>query len=222
VRDLRYLHEISHGASMPYVADCNLPTFEAKMFRNEREASTYTEMAIYLEFPELRQITFDHPIFMDRFLFPDGDYARPDPHWLERWQSEPDLVSQELMYERARVIWAKEEEIDRHDPQIVWLRRYGEQGDAWVRVWAQRYRLVEDAMIRLREESRAGRRAEAAKRHLDWLISDEIAGGSDVPFREEAAAFKASFDRLIHAYDSAMAEADQVPVKSGALAGASP
>jgi len=222
VRDLRYLHEISHGASMPYVAQCNIPTFEAKMFRNEREASTYTEMAVYLEFPELRPQTFDHPIFMDRFLFPDGDFERPDPHWLGRWQSEPDLVFQELMYERARVIWAKEEEIDRDDPQIVWLRRYGEQGAAWVRVWAARYQMVEDAMIRLREESRAGRRAEAAQRHLDWLLSPAVAGGSDVPFRDEAAAFKASFDTLIEAYDRAMARADQVPVKSGALAEAGP
>ncbi|HEX8194554.1 MAG TPA: hypothetical protein VF552_16830 [Allosphingosinicella sp.] len=220
VRDLRYLHEISHGASMPYVAACNLPTFEAKMFRNEREASTYTEMAIYLDFPELRPLTFSHPIFMDRFLFPGGNYEAPDARLLERWKSEPDLVFQELMYERARVIWAGEEEIDRQDPQIVWLRRYGEQGDAWVRVWAERYRLVEERMIGLREESRAGDRAGAAARHLDWLLSSDIAGGSDVPFRREAEAFKASFDRLIETYDRAMAQAAQVPVKSGALSGA--
>ena len=214
IRDLRYLHEISHAASMPYIRSGNLPTFEAKMFRSEREASTYTEMAIYLEFPGLRALTFDHPIFMDRFLFPDGDFERPDENLLERWRSEPDLVFQELMYERARVIWAAEDEIDRDDPQIVWLRRYGEQGSAWVEVWSRRYQLVEDAMIALRDASREGRRAEAAKRHLDWLLSDPIASGSTVPFRDEAEAFRQSFDALIEVYDSAMARAEQVPVKS--------
>jgi hypothetical protein len=217
IRDLRYLHEISHAASMPYIANGNLPTFEAKMFRSEREASTFTEMAVYLEFPELRPLTFDHPLFVDRFLFPDGELSRPDPVLLGRWRSEPDLVFQELMYERARVIWAAEEEIDRDDPQIVWLRRYGEQGAAWVQVWSRRFQLVEDAMISLRDQSRAGRRGEAARRHLGWLMSDGIAGGSTVPFRDEAVAFHRSFDNLIEVYDQAMARADQVPVKSEAL-----
>lgn len=220
IRDLRYLHEMSHAASMPYVANCNRPTFEAKMFRNEREASTYTEMAVYLEFPELRPRAFDHPIFMDRFLFSDGDLSQPDADLVGRWRSEPDLVFQELMYERARVIWAAEDEIDRDDPQVVWLRRYGEQGAAWAEVWSRRYQIVEDSMIRLRAESRAGRRSDAAKRHLDWLLSDAIAGGSTVPFRDEAVAFRRSFDNLIALYDRAMERADQVPVKSEALGAA--
>lgn len=222
IRDLRYLHEMHHAANMPYIARLNLPTFEAKMFRSEREASTFTEMAIYLALPDLRPRTFAHPIFVDRFLFPSGDLAAPDRRLLERWASEPDLVFEELMYERARVIWAAEDEIDADDPQIVWLRRYGEQGANWIDVWSRRYQQVEDAMIALRERGRTLGRAEAARLHLDWLLSPEIAGGSDVPFRDEAAAFRASFDRLIEIYDRAMAEADQVPVKSGTGGAASP
>jgi hypothetical protein len=34
-----------------------------------------------------------------------------------------------------------------------------------------------------------------------------------VPFREEAVAFRESFDRLIEEYDRAMVQARQVPVK---------
>ena len=213
IRDLRYLHEIHHAATLAYISNGNVPTFEAKAFRNEREASTFTEMAIYLELPDLRPLTFAHPLFVDRFLFPDGDLDRPDQRLLARWRSEPDLVFQELMYERARVIWAKEEEIDAGDPQIVWLRRYGEQGSNWVKVWSRRYQQVDDAMIRLREGCAKEGRAAAARRHMDWLLSDDTAGGSTIPFRLEAEAFRESFDTLIAVYDSAMAAANQGPVK---------
>ena len=214
IRDLRYLHEICHASSMPYVRDANLATLEAKNFRNEREASTFTEMAIYLELPELRALTFDHPIFADRFLYAGGDPARPNERIFRRWRDEPDLVFQELMYERMRVIVAAEEEIDPADPQIVWLRRYGEQGNNWLKVWADRFRLVEHAMIDLRERSaREGRKA-AAQRHLDWLLSDEIAEDTGVPFRREAAAFREAFDSLIATYDAAMTRRGQDAVRA--------
>jgi hypothetical protein len=213
IRDLRYLHEIHHAATLAYIPNGNVPTLEAKAFRNEREASTATEMAVYLEFPELRPLTFDHPIFMDRFLFPEGDFSRPDPRLLARWRSERDIVFQELMYERTRAILADETEVDSDDPQIVWLRRYGEQGSNWVKVWSRRFQQVEDSMIRLREDGARGGRRDAARRHLDWLLSPGIAEGTDVPFRTEAAEFRASFDALIEVYDEAMVQARQTPVK---------
>jgi len=213
IRDLRYLHEMYHASTMPYIRKGNVPTFEAKNLRNEREASTFTEMAIYLELPELRRLTFDHPIFADRFIFPAGDLGRPYPVLVERWRSEPEIVFQELMYERAKVIWAEPHEVDLADPQIVWLRRYGEQGSNWVRVWSNRFQLVEDSMLDLYVRSRAGQRKDAAQRHLEWLLSPDIADGSTVPFRAEAIAFRDSFDRLIAEYDQAMENADQVPVK---------
>lgn len=213
IRDLRYLHEIIHAATTPHVADLNPFTFEAKAFRNEREASTFTEMAIYLELPEVRPRTFDHPIFVDRFLFPDGDLTRPDQSLLRRWRTEPDLVFQELMYARVRVVSADDAEVDGTDPQIVWLRRYQEQGANWLRVWAERYQLVEDAMIALRENVATMGRAEAGRRHLDWLLSDPIAEGTGIPFRREAATFRDDFDQLIATYDRAMTSVDQTAVR---------
>ena len=213
IRDLRYLHEMYHASTMPYIRQGNVPTFEAKNLRNEREASTFTEMAIYLELPELRPLTFDHPIFADRFIYPDGDFARPDGVLAERWRTEPELVFQELMYERSKVIWAEGDAVDLDDPQVVWLRRYGEQGANWIRVWSKRFQLVEDAMLDLYDASRRGARKAAAERHLDWLLSPPIAGDSTIPFRAEAVAFRDSFDRLIEEYDRAMEQARQVPVK---------
>ena len=214
IRDLRYLHEIYHGATMPYVRDCNVKTFEAMNLRNEREASSFTELAIYCELPDLRPIAFDHPIFADRFLFPSGDRRTPDGEWIARWRDDRPLTFQALMYERARVILAEDGEIDPDDPQIVWLRRYGEQGAAWVKIWRERFRLVQDAMLDLGERSRRGDRTGALEAHLAWLLSAPIADGSDIPFRREAAIFRSTFDELIRVYDAAMRQRNEVAVRA--------
>lgn len=213
IRDLRYLHEIYHAATMPYVRDSNVPTFEAMNFRNEREASSFTELAIYCELPDLRPLTFDHKIFADRFLFPEGDPSKLDAGWAARWKEDRQLTFQALMYERARVILAGADEIDPDDPQIVWLRRYGEQGAAWVRIWSERFRDVQHAMLDLEARSRGGDRKGALEAHFDWLLADERTEGSDVPFRREAATFRTTFDELIRVYDEAMKARNEVAVR---------
>lgn len=209
IRDLRYLHEIYHSATMPYLAGCNLPTLEAITFRNEREASTFTEMAIYCELPELRELVFDHPIFADRFLFPEGR-ARLSDEWRQRWRDDRWRAFQQLLTERTRVVLAELDEIDPADPQIVWLRRYGEQGAHWLRIWAERHDQVQGMMLRL---ERATDRRDALGRHLDQLRSPAITGGSNIPFRAEAQAFRDRFDELIATYDAAMRERSQVAVR---------
>ncbi len=213
IRDLRYLHEIYHSATMPYVSGMNRAAMAARNFQNEREASTFTEIAIYLELPDLRVTTFSHPIFADRIVFPDGDLTTPDADIVERWREDRQAVFQELMFARLGAVLADADEIDVEDPQIIWLRRYAEQGEAWADVWSDRHRHVDDAMIALRNNcARLGRR-EAGRIHLDWLLSPERTGGSDIPFHREAAAFRRTFDDLVAAYDRAMAATNQVAVK---------
>lgn len=207
IRDLRYLHEIHHAATLPHIAGLGRAAMAARSFQNEREASTFSEIAIYLELPELRPLSFEHPIFADRFVFPTGDLSKPDPGLVDRWRREPGLVFQELMYRRLHAVLAPAEEIDADDPQIVWLRRYGEQGDAWCDIWSERHSEVDAAMIRLRERCLAGDRRDAAARHLDWLTSPEVTGGSDIPFHAEAVRFRETFDTLLRRYDEVMARA---------------
>ncbi|WP_300973679.1 hypothetical protein [Sphingomonas sp. LHG3406-1] len=209
IRDLRYLHEIYHSATMPYLADCNLATLEAITFRNEREASTFTEMAIYCELPELRELVFDHPIFADRFLFPEGRDRLSD-EWRRRWRDDRWRAFQQLLTERTRVVLASLDEIDPTDPQIVWLRRYGEQGAHWLRIWGERHGIVQRLMLDL---ERAGDRREALNRHLDALLAPAVTEGGDIPFRTEAQAFRDCFDGLIATYDAAMNERSQVAVR---------
>lgn len=213
IRDLRFIHEIYHAATMPYARGMNLATMAARNDQNEREASTFSEIAIYLELPELREASFPHPIFADRLLYEDGDISRPKARLRERWRTQRDTVFQELMYARLGVVLADEDEVDAEDPQIVWLRRYPEQGTIWQDVWRGRHRLVDDAMVSLRERCETDGRVEAGKRHLDWLLSESIANGSGIPFHDEAVAFRTTFDDLIAAYDEAMANGGQNAVK---------
>ena len=215
IRDLRYCHEIFHAATMPYARGMNLATMSARNAQNEREASTFSEMAIYLEIPELRALTFPHEIFADRFLYeyPAVRMMKRE-RLLQRWRHEPDVVFQELLYARLGVVLADDTEIDDQDPQVVWLRRYPESNDIWAGIWRERHELVDDAMVSLRERCEGMGRAEAARRHLDWLMSPAITDGGDVPFRREAIDFKSTFDRLIEQYDAAMGVREEDPVRS--------
>lgn len=204
IRDLRYLHEIKHAATMPYTRDMTLSTFRNKIRENEHEASAFSEQLIYLDFPELRALTFQHPIFMDRFLFPEGDFNHPDEELLERWRREPDIVAKELQLIRANVLTDKAENVDMDDPQIAWLRRYPTQGREWIKIWTPRYRLVEEACVNLRERRDTIGAQGALEEHLQFLTSPAITNGTDIPFYEEAAAFRGSYDRLIAEYDEKM------------------
>ncbi|QPC98639.1 hypothetical protein [Qipengyuania soli] len=216
IRDLRYLHEIYHAATLPYLRDCSVAMLESKNFANERQASTLTEMAIYLELPELRKLTFDHPIFMDRFLYPTGDFSRPDRQLVDHWKADSRTTFDFLLEQRRKVIEAPVSEIDPADPQVIWLRRYGEQGRNWVRIWSERYGEVENAMLTLIERSAAGERKAAGRNHLAWLLSDVVSEGTGVPFQREARAFRDAFDALVTAYDAAMTESGETAVKGKA------
>ena len=211
IRDLRYLHEMQHAGTMPYVRGMNAATMAERNALNERQASTLSEIAIYLELPDLRRLSFPHPIFADRLLYDETGTAKE--RLLQRWRTEPDVVFQELMYARLQVVLAADDEIDADDPQVVWLRRYPEQGDIWNGVWSQRHELVDDAMVTLRERCETTDRRDAGRRHLDWLLSDAIADGSDIPFRREAQEFRETFDELIASYDRAMTEFGQQAVR---------
>jgi hypothetical protein len=208
VQDLYYLHEICHAATMPYGPHPKYPlsdpiTFKNKIRDNEHEASALSEMTIYCEFPQLRSMSFQHEIFVDRFLFPSGDWNSVDARLIQRWREEPELVEKEMMYARAAVLTAPQ--LDESDLAAFWLKRFYSQGKAWTAIWTNpkreypelpeggRFRWVESAMIQFRENSyRLGRR-DALEQHLDWLLSPEVADGTSIPFYREAVAFCGSY-----------------------------
>ncbi len=208
VQDLYYLHEIEHAATMPFGPDQNSSltdpvTFKNKIRDNEHEASTLSEMTVYCEFPELRKLSFQHEIFVDRFLFPDGNHARVDVRMIQRWREEPVLVAKEMMYARAAILTAPD--VRESDISAYWLKRFYSQGKAWTAIWTNpkhehediplggRFRQVESAMVQFREECQSLGRSVALDRHLAWLSSAEISDGTNIPFYREAKAFCQSY-----------------------------
>lgn len=208
VQDLYYLHEITHTATMPYSPGAvnglaDPVTFKNKIRDNEHAASTLSEMTIYCEFPQLRKNSFQHEIFVDRFLFHDGDHSRVDVRMIQRWREEPDLVEKELMYARAAVLTSPT--VDESDIAAYWLKRFYTQGKAWTTIWTNpngeyhdlplggRFRLVEAAMVRFREECESHGRNAALDNHIQWLHSQEISDGTTIPFFREAKAFCHSY-----------------------------
>ncbi|AMV31498.1 hypothetical protein VN12_05225 [Pirellula sp. SH-Sr6A] len=210
VQDLYYLHEICHAATMPYGPDlvhiCTDPvTFKNKIRDNEHEASTLSEMTIYCEFPQLRAMSFQHEIFVDRFLFPSQDKSQVNATLIQRWRDEPEIVEKELMYARAAVLTAPN--VDESDLAAFWLKRFYSQGKAWTNIWTNpkgeyvdiplggRFREVERAMVRFREDCVTQGRSVALQRHLNWLQSLSITTGTEIPFYPEARAFCESYLR---------------------------
>ncbi len=208
VQDLYYLHEITHAATMPYSPDeksalADPVTFKNKIRDNEHVASTLSEMTIYCEFPQLRKLSFQHEIFVDRFLFHNQDYSRVDIRMIQRWKEEPDLLEKEMMYARAAVLTAPT--VDESDISAYWLKRFYSQGKAWTAIWTNphgehpqipvggRFRWVESEMVQFREDCHRIGRDSALNKHIDWLMSSEIADGTAIPFYREAKAFCESY-----------------------------
>lgn len=127
IHDLYYLHELWHAGSMVYMAGLEFSNFRRKMIDNELTASVISEMIVYYEIPEMRQQTFPHPIFVDRFLFPGGAKGEADRTALERWRRNPDLLLETLKLARRNVMMAQNPNL--HDDVEFWIQKYTHQNE---------------------------------------------------------------------------------------------
>ena len=237
IQDLYYLHEIEHAGTMPYGPDINHPltdptTFKNKIRDNEHEASVLSEMTIYCEFPELRALSFPHAVFVDRFLFPDGDFSHVDVRMQQRWREEPDLVTKEMMYARAAILTSKD--TYENDMPAFWLKRFYSQGLEWTKIWTNpkgelaqfpkggRFAEIEKGMVAFRENCARLGRKEALDRHVDWLLSPDIAEGTNIPFYREAKAFSEVYQAHKEKYFDAIKRIGQQPVNYNRIAPETP
>lgn len=206
IRDLRYLHEMYHCATQPYLpaSTRSMAALEKKNFDNEDDASTVTEMEIYVAIPELRALTFPHPILIDRVLFPSDDFSEPDQDLIDRWNERPGEIFRHLKYTRLHYVNADEAELspeEREDPTIGWLRGYPNQKYAWLDIWSEHYGELEDSMLKFQAESKDLGRQAAVDNHVQWLKSVSKNG---VPFYEAAEKFAPSYVERISEYNEDM------------------
>ena len=137
IEDLYRLHEMFHSAFMPYFPGIGFDAFHRKMEDNELKASVCSEIRVYFELPDLRDLAFAHPIYADRFL--------SDASMQTLWRENKPVAIETLQEARRDVMFSKpEHEMDLSER---WIRRFALQNSQWSTCWYDRYLEIENHMF---------------------------------------------------------------------------
>ena len=200
IHDLYYLHEMTHAASMPYVDGIGVAAFNEKMQRNELEASVLSEIAVYFDIEGLRESSFPHTIYADRFL--------NDQHMCDLWVANRQTAIETLRTMRRDVMVSKPE--SHMDLTEIWIRRFADQNNVYASVWADRYSEIEMRMALFQKMATAdvdGARKLALHMLQGWLEKEAAKDAVDnIPFRLEAELFAPFYWANKAKYDAAMAK----------------
>lgn len=206
IHDLYLLHEMYHAGKMPYIPGISRDAFAEKMQRNELEASVMSEIQVYFEMPELRALSFPHPIYADQFL--ENDYM------VALWKQNRSVARETIRSIRRDIMTSKPEHL--MSLAEIWVRKFTDQNTIWALIWTARYSEVEYRMAELQRMA-ADSRALALSNHIDWLNRECAQDPIDnVPFRPEAENFEPFVAANKRAYAKAMAEAEQEAAEEAA------
>lgn len=180
VHDLYYLHEIYHAGTMPSCEGLEYPAFLQKLGYNESDASVCSEISAYFAMPGLRKKTFDFEIYADRFL--------NDPRYQNLWRYNRREFEGTMIIKRRNLM------ISTYEPQDVpeqWIHMFAKQNKESGPVWKDSFNNIEKATWKLREDCMDPSigRAKGMQNFMNWLMSDEVTKGTDIPFPDEAKAF---------------------------------
>lgn len=195
IHDLYWIHEMSHAGNMVYVPGMNLENFTRKMTDNELHASVVSEVQVYFEIPQLRNESFKHEIYADRFL-DDDDFA-------DRYKADPLLGFEEMKVRRRDTM------MDPNPKNIAdfWIHRFYTQNAAWAACWAQNYNKVETAMANLRNMILNPAKLNVGRQEaFDSFLDDFLKANTktSIPFLREAEAFSGVYWANRGHYDDAM------------------
>lgn len=180
IHDLYKLHEIFHTGTMPYLPTIGWESFHRKMENNELDASVVSEILVYFELPGLREATFPHRIYADRFL--------EDPMMQKLWATNKPLAIGTMTEARRNVMFSKPEA--EMDMQEFWIRKFTMQNRQWSTVWYDRFQDIEKHMHDFQALAMNGDRHGALHFHQHWLQTEAAKDKVDnIPFRHEAELF---------------------------------
>lgn len=184
VHDLYYLHEMTHASSMPYVIDMGKNAFDEKMQRNELEASVQSEIMVYFELPGLRERSFSHEIYADRFL--------NDGYYQDLWDMNPRVATETIRTARRDVMVSKPEHL--MDDTERWIRIFAEQNAVYALTWSDRYTEIETNMTYFQKAVGVVGRKTAAGLYRQFIERQAAIDPIDnIPFRQEAELFSAFY-----------------------------
>jgi hypothetical protein len=182
VKDLYYLHEMTHWKmfkSRPngYNPNRSFLEWSRWILQVEMEASLMSECFAYFKMPELRQHTFTHRIWADKYL-PFDSYRQ---------------TLDDVRDERVRAM-TNPDPFDFLEQQI---HNYVQQNWAWIRIWAPTYKKVEEHMVK----------DCTVEEHKAWLESHTTNAGHPqfprmVPFLAEANMFEEEYRKSQRSYSN--------------------
>jgi len=171
IGDLYALHECTHVATLTYDPKRAWSEWSRSMIRSEMEASLASECFAYLLIPGLREKTFPHEIWVDRYL---GGFG---------------LLEDVIRKERLRALNAPNFD-DFLEHQI---HNYSRQNIEWCVLWSEHLggntRYQAETAFRLVEKHMASPDRDAT--HQAWIKSlTETDGPDTAPFLKQAQAFR--------------------------------
>lgn len=141
VHDVYLLHEIWHMCTMPYM-DSTFYAWWNKIVENELEASLVSETIIYLQLKaenrDIRNKTFDKPLFVDKFMnlatrIKEVPYDELFVH----------PMLKEMVATRRALTYGLALSEDFDDETLSYFKRYGQQNFKFCEVWKDWFDFVE-------------------------------------------------------------------------------
>ena len=197
IEDLYRLHEIFHAATMPYFPGIGFDAFHRKMEDNELKASVCSEIRVYFEIPGLREASFPHPIYADRFL--------DNPEMRLLWEKNK-LVAIETLQEARRDVMVSKPE---HEMDLAerWIRRFALQNRQWstsgttaIRRWSAPSTICRSALLAVTGPAPVSGIVPGSRRR------PRPTAALHVPFRHEATMFASIYWSNRRRYDAEIAK----------------
>lgn len=179
IQDLYYFHEMYHMISFPEKRFNDFEEWKVAMFHNELEASLISEVFIYYNYPELRELTFKQTIWFDDVskLF-DFKCKKLDAEQF-RYKNLP---------EELRHVVSRRKYLRKNSPTAFktedWILTFNNK-DEWFKRWETTFNQVEE--IRTTYENILETNPDVAKEEMERMIKSVTT--HSVPFYE-AAIFK--------------------------------
>ncbi len=136
IQDVYYIHELMHMAGyeqyiQKYTADMTFEMWFNYVTKMELNASLSSEVYVYLEYPELRALTFNQEIWADRFIKEANNSTNP-------------FTSKDSAYFFHRRLLAMVAPVDDIEKGIA---KYRVQNEQWARIWDDVRHEIDGAMV---------------------------------------------------------------------------
>lgn len=179
IQDLYHLHECVHTRVTRFVPTHTWTEWSRKMIQAEFEASIASECTAYLQIPGLREKTFPHEIWVDRFLADE--------------KGTPAEIEKHVREERVRALNAPR--FDDFLEHQIW--NYCRQNVIWCRIWTQNVGYGPHAQLpAFRAVEAHMARSDRDDTHRAWLSEVTPSDGYvRVPFLHQADAFAPVYKR---------------------------